>query len=246
MLPALYHAHHSLHLEDLPFWLELASQSDGPILELGCGTGRVLIPLAQAGHRVVGIDHDLAMLRYLRTSLPMHARFDLFLIAADITDFWLNPRSGLILLPCNTLSTLSQAERQACLACTRRHLQPGGTFAVSLPNPQVLDQLTSQSTPELEDEFIHPTTGNPVQVSSAWQRTKWAFDVTWNYDQLFPDGTVERVTMKASHHLVSTQGYLDEIQSAGLRVAHLYGDFDLSPYASESPNLIILATAASY
>jgi SAM-dependent methyltransferase len=246
MLPELYQAHHGLHLEDLPFWLELTSQCDEPVLELGCGTGRVLIPLAQAGHQMVGIDHDLAMLRYLRTSLPTHARYDLFLIAADITNFWLNLRFGLVILPCNTLSTLSQAERQACLVSIRRHLQPGGTFAVSVPNPQVLERLTAQSTPELEDEFFHTLTGNPVQVSSSWQRTRQAFNVTWNYDQLFPDGKVERVTMKASHHRVSTQGYLDEIHSAGLRVDHLYGDFDLSPYTSESPNLIILATAGSY
>ena len=246
MLPELYHAHHSLHLEDLPFWLELASQCDDPMLELGCGTGRVLIPLAQAGHRVVGIDHDQAMLRYLRIGLPTPASFDLFLIAADISNFWLNLRFGLIILPCNTLSTLSQAERQACLARIRRHLQPRGTFAVSVPNPQVLEQLPPQSPPELEDEFIHAFTGNPVQVSSSWHRTREAFDISWNYDQLFPDGTVERVTMKTSHHRVSTQGYLDEIHSAGLRVDHLYGDFDLSTYTSESANLVILATAGSY
>ena len=53
MLPSVYHAHHNRHLEDLPFWLDLAAQTGDPLLELGCGTGRVLIPLAQAGYRTL-------------------------------------------------------------------------------------------------------------------------------------------------------------------------------------------------
>jgi ubiquinone/menaquinone biosynthesis C-methylase UbiE len=48
MFPQLYHIHHNAHTEDLPFWLKLAQQQGGPVLELGCGTGRVLIPLIQA------------------------------------------------------------------------------------------------------------------------------------------------------------------------------------------------------
>ena len=58
MFPQLYHAHHNRSLEDLPFWLELAAQAGDPILELGCGTGRVLIPLAQAGYHTIGLDND--------------------------------------------------------------------------------------------------------------------------------------------------------------------------------------------
>ena len=63
MFPELIHAHHNRHLEDLPFWLDLAGETGDPLLELGCGTGRLLVPLGQAGHRVIGVDHDPAMLK---------------------------------------------------------------------------------------------------------------------------------------------------------------------------------------
>ncbi len=58
LFPLFYHAQHQNYLEDLPFWLGLAATQGSPILELGCGSGRVLLPLALAGHRVLGIDND--------------------------------------------------------------------------------------------------------------------------------------------------------------------------------------------
>ena len=69
MDPALYHAHHSRHLEDLPFWHWLAMNYPGPILELGCGTGRVLLSLVKSGQLLVGLDRDHAMLAFLQEQL---------------------------------------------------------------------------------------------------------------------------------------------------------------------------------
>jgi hypothetical protein len=94
----------------------------------------------------------------------------------------------------------------------------------------------------LEDEFIHPKTGNPVQVSSSWQRTKHTFNVTWNYDHLLPDGTVDRLTVGAHHYMTSLKTYLGDIEQAGLTVTAYSGDFDLSAYTDDSPYLLILAS----
>ncbi len=242
MFPGLYHAHHNLHLEDLSFWLDLAAQAGSPLLELGCGTGRVLIPLAQAGHSCIGLDHDLEMLEFLRSNINSPLAYPPMLVAGDIGRFSFATHFPLVILPCNTLSTLALAERRACLQCVQNHLQLGGIFAVSMPNPEVLERLPARSEPELEDELIHPRTGNPVQVSSAWRRTKHTFVVTWIYDQLMPDGAVERVSVETAHQRCSAQSYLDDIQEAGLRVLDQYGDFDRSGYSPHAPNLIILAT----
>ena len=138
MFPQLYHTHHNRNLEDLPFWLELAAQAGDPILELGCGTGRVLIPLAQAGYRTVGLDNDPAMLKFLQTQLGPGIPHSPELIEADISEFELARQFPLIILPCNTFSTLSNEQRLDCLGCVRRHLRYGGIFAVSLPNPELL------------------------------------------------------------------------------------------------------------
>jgi SAM-dependent methyltransferase len=236
----LYHAHHNRHLEDLPFWFALAAQAGDPVLELGCGTGRVLMRLAKAGRPSIGIDRDLAMLRFIQASIG-EVKPAPWLIAADITRFNLAIQISLIILPCNTFSTLRKNQRLSALECVHRHLSPNGYFAVSLPNPKTLADLPVRSAPELEDEFLHPQTGNPVQVSSSWRRTRRTFHLTWTYDHLFPDGRVERFNAETVHHIIPAMGYLDEIRTAGLEVVEVYGDFDRSLYQDDSPYLICVA-----
>jgi len=246
MFPQLYHAHHNRSLEDLPFWLELASQTGDPILELGCGTGRVLIPLAQAGYHTVGLDHDPSMLKFLQTQFGPDIQHLPELIESDISEFDLARQFPLIILPCNTFSTLSNEQRLGCLRYVGKHLRKGGIFAVSLPNPELLSRIPARSQPELEDEFVHPKTGNPVQVSSSWRRKKNTFTVTWTYDQLLPDGTVDRMEVDATHLVINLSTYKADFENSGLVISERFGDFDRSQYSSDSPNLIILASPQSY
>ena len=242
MLPELIHTHHNRYLEDIPFWLELAAQTGDPVLELGCGTGRVLLPLVQAGHHAIGLDHNLSMLKFLNARIVPQMQPAPGLIASDMSGFNLAAHFPLVILPCNTFSTLGEDHRRACLDCIRRHLRSGGIFAVSVPNPQLLMQSPARSAAEFEDEFIHPQTGNPVQVNSSWRRTKRTFIVTWIYDHLLPDGTVERQTVETAHQMTPADTYLEDIRSAGLIVTEVYGDFDRSAYTTDAPHLIILAT----
>jgi SAM-dependent methyltransferase len=244
MFAGLYHAHHSLDSEDLPFWLDLARQPADPLLELGCGTGRVLVPLALAGHTIVGLDLDREMLLFLRLSLPAEARPRAHIFQADFTRFRLELRFGLLLLPCNTYSTLESRRRLDLLSCVRRHLRPDGWFAVSLPNPPLLKRLPASSEPEIEQVFPHPLDGEPVQASSAWERTPTHFIVHWHYDHLLPDGRVERTSAETRHTLTSAQTYRDEMISSGFEVLSMYGDFDRSRYTSGSPHLILVARPA--
>ena len=243
MLPDLYHSHHSQHMEDIPFWISLASHSGDPILELGCGTGRVLFPMARAGHCCIGMDRDLGMLQFLLQNFGRAIEPKPMLVAADITRFCLAVEFPLVILPCNTISTLDEDELHACLACVCRHLSPGGIFATSLHNPVLLDQLPAKSLPEFEEVFLHPQSGDPVQVSSGWHRTKRLFVVTWIYDLLHPNGAIERLNMQAVHHLRPVQAYLEAFQAAGLIITDTFGDFDRSAYTYSSPNLIIQAIA---
>lgn len=242
MFPQLYHAHHNRYLEDLPFWLELVAQKGDPVLELGCGTGRVLIPMAGAGYHTIGLDHDFLMLKFLQGNIEAKTRFLPLIFIADLSSFHLAAKFPLIILPCNTFSTLCETPRKACLGRVCSHLRPAGIFAVSLPNPELLKRLPAQSAAEIEDEFTHPQTGNPVQVSSSWKRTKHTFNISWIYDHLLPDGRVEHLVVETVHQMTSVETYMADIQSAGLRLTEIFGDFDRSAYAAESPHLIILST----
>ncbi len=245
MFPALYHAHHNLHMEDLDFWLHLAERQDGPILELGCGTGRVLLPLAEHGYHVYGMDRDPAMLAYLRESIPARQRAFIHIWQADLAQFRLNKSFPLILLPCNTFSTLTLQERNAALSCISQHLAPGGVFAASIPNPRLLAHMPASSAEELEEIFPSPHDGTPVRVSSAWKRTRSEFILTWIYERQTGAGQGERIESTVRHRLAPPYEYLKAIAGAGLTVTGTFGDFDRSPYSTDAENWIVVAQKPS-
>ncbi len=226
-------------MEDLPFYLTLAAQVGGPVLELGCGTGRLLEPLAIEGYSAVGLDLDFDMLAYLRQRLRPNRKLPLPLFQADMSAFCLSQPFPFILLPCNTYSGLLPSTRQKTLERVQDHLAPGGTFVITLPNPAILGDLESEGEPEIEDEFTLPD-GEAVQVSSAWRKNEEQVTIEWQYNLLSSDGTVSRYSMEAVHYLTTLEAYQDEFQQAGLAIRSVYGDYDFSPYTPDSSYLIFV------
>ena len=131
------------------------------------------------------------------------------------------------------------------LALVHHHLQPGGVFAASMPNPEYLARLPASAESEVEEIFPHPVDGEPVQVSSSWERTGNIFTVNWNYDHLLPNGRVDRISAQARHYLETPQIYIKELTSAGFEAPRLLGDFNGTSYTSNSTNLILLAARLS-
>jgi hypothetical protein len=174
--------------------------------------------------------------------LRVHLEGDVsHIFQADMAAFHLAERFPLILLPCNTLSTLAAPTRRATLQRVWEHLCADGLFAASLPNPSLLARLPRYSSPEIEDIFSHPLDGEPVQVSSSWERTTHHLTFSWRYDHLLPNGHIERLTAQTRHELLPIEGYLAEFRAVGLAVEVTYGDFDNSPYTRDSTHLIIVA-----
>lgn len=240
MLAQLYHLHHQEYAEDIPYWLWLAERAGGPVLELGCGTGRVTRPLAEAGHDITGIDLDAAMLSHPNlTGLP-----NATLLQADMTDFDLGEKFDLIILPCNTYSTFDTKGREKILSCVKRHLVPGGIFAASLPNPHLLEEIDDEGEPEEEIDFAHPVSGEPVLVRSRWQREGENVTIRWDYDHLLPDGQIERNTISTTHYPTS----LEELEKKFIQnnfAISKYGDFERTNFKKDSFFLIIEATFES-
>jgi SAM-dependent methyltransferase len=144
---------YDIHLEsiggrdDLDFYAGLASRAGGPVLELGCGTGRVTEAMLRTGAAVTGLDLCPDMLSRARdrlSSLPAPQAAGAELVEGDMTDFDLGRRFSLVVIPFRPFQHLATPEQQAaCLACVGRHLARDGTFVLDIFDPD-LDILTDR------------------------------------------------------------------------------------------------------
>lgn len=246
MDPVLYHAHHSRYQNDLPFWISQTQNRD-PVLELGCGTGRVALPLARQGCRVWGLDHDPEMLRLARNLLagePEAVRERITLVEADMVSWNANLRFGSAVSACNTLSTLPSRSRHRLFENLIEFVEPAGRFAFSVPNPPRLAELAEEDGAVEEAAFRHPGSGLPVIVSSRITREGDRIGWVWIYDVLHPEGKVTRQTVKSLHTGASRKDYHQELRAAGWEIREEYGDFDGCAYQVDSPYLIMTAAPA--
>ena len=120
---------------DLDLWRELAADADGPILDLGCGTGRVALDLATRGHDVTGLDSDPELVEALRLRARERG-VHVEAVAGDARSFELGRVFALVISPMQVVQLLGGADgRAGMLEAVRRHLRAGGVFAAALANP---------------------------------------------------------------------------------------------------------------
>ncbi len=239
---------HTGFTDDLAFLLGAAARSGGRVLELGCGTGRVIFPLTQAGHPVVGLDSSRAMLALARqkaAALAANERDRLQLVQADICAPPLGRRSfDLALAAHNTFMHLTPAEALTSLRAVGGCLTPQGRLILDLANPFDLWQLPTDDAEEPEQVVNDPATGEQVRVSSSSRlveeaqllRVTWYFDSWQSGDQL-----VRRAEVSTDYHFLFPHEMERLIYDAGLVLAELVGDYDQSPFAESSPRMIVIA-----
>ena len=243
-----YDAENSDKTDDLQLYSELAEENKGDILDVGCGTGRVLFHLAQQGHRVHGIDNDRAMLDRLERNLEQAALLDekISAIHADVLKHEYQSTFALILLTYNVLMHFHEQDRQiALLGKLRRWLADDGLLIIDLPNagPAFASPDTEATT--LERTFLDPETGHMIMLQSVSfiDRAQQLLHVDWIYDIIDGDGSVKRLL--APHKL--RYFFLAELklllERCGLGLAAVYGDTDRGDYTSESERMIVFANA---
>jgi len=229
--------------QDVPFFVAAAQESGGPVLEIGCGTGRVLIPTAREGVAITGLDASPHMLAICRQHLAQEApevQSRVQLVEGDMRGFNLGRAYKLVTLPFRPFQHLVSVEDQlACLGCIRRHLAPGGRLILDLFNP-ALESLIRQDIGQErgeEPEFSMPDGRRVVRRHRilAHDRFNQLNQVELIYYVTHPDGRQERLVhafpmrylfrFEAEHLLVCS----------GFEVEQLYGDYDKSPYGSKYP-----------
>lgn len=228
---------------DVGFYHSLAREAGGPVLELGCGTGRVLLGIAREGIACTGVDASRHMLEAFRAKageLP-----SLRLVRARMQDFDLGQgRFALIFSAFRAFQHLYTVEDQlACLARVRRHLAPEGALAFDVFNPR-LSRLAPDREPEAEDtRFELPDGDEVVRHTAVIERDPSAQiqQIQMRYERRRAGQVVaSQVTRFAMRWFYRFE--LEHLAArAGFRDVEIFGDFDRTPPGPGTPALVVLA-----
>jgi ubiquinone/menaquinone biosynthesis C-methylase UbiE len=257
-----YDLTHADLTEDIDFILDLARQSNGPILELGCGSGRLLLPLARAEFTVTGVDNSMAMLARARAALqqePQAVQNRVTLLQADMAQMELdNGRFALTIIPYNTFMHLDSAQKTAALKRVRRLMRGNGRSGngrlfIDLINPFAIADTPDDQDLVLENSFTDPQTGQFIQqlarnhLNEATQclQITWVYDVSPTGEPLPGDNPVQRTTVQTDYHYLFPHQIDLLLQETGFRLTDLSGDYDGSIFDEESERLLITAVSIS-
>jgi ubiquinone/menaquinone biosynthesis C-methylase UbiE len=233
---------------DVEFYARVARETPGQVLELACGTGRIAIALAKAGHEVTGVDISEGMLTIARRKadvLPPEARKRLTLVRQDMTALDLGRRFGFIFVPFRSFQHLLTIDLQRrALGAARRHLLPRGRLALHLFDPR-LDLLIDEAAPIQRHSGTDPVTGRRYVgevVRSKFDHLAQIRRDLWRHAEQGPNGEVLR---EDSREMALRWTYRWELrhllESCGFTVDAEYSDFSGSApvYGRE---LVIVAT----
>ena len=231
--------------DDLAMWLALSKDLNGDVLETGCGTGRLTLPLLQHGRKVTGIDLSAAALQAARARLQAGGFADAPLYQTDMRNFNLPQKAfALAFIPINTfMHCLTTQDQLATLQAVHRHLRPGGVIVVDIfhPGPDTLAEADGRML--LEDELTDEASGNSVQVFVVRRLdvARQIQHVTFILDELRADGTLARGTFSFPMRYIHRYEMELLLTQSGFTPRSLFGDYDLSPFSADSPRMIFTA-----
>jgi SAM-dependent methyltransferase len=245
---------------DLPYWESLiAEYRPRRVLDLGCGTGRITLPLVAAAvavredAEVVGLDGSRSFLCRATEKLAAtpHAH-RVSLVDGDMRDFDLGDPFDLIICGFNNLAYIHGIDDHlACFASVRRNLAPGGRFAIDIQTPylSLLAEARTALFPPVRREldWHHPAPGisrfSSFYVTSRYDAATQTEYTTHYWEIYHEDGSREsRVTDLTWHHFYPRELLL-LLRQAGLEPIAQYGNYDRSPFDETSPQHLWVMTA---
>jgi SAM-dependent methyltransferase len=241
-----YDLDHGTFTEDLSFYLGFAQRTGSPVLDAGCGTGRVLLPLARAGYAVTGLDVSPAMLACARARLAAEpaALARATLVEADVRAFALDTRFALAFMALNTfLHLVTLEDQRAALRRLHAHLQSGGLLLLDLFNPLASQLAVSEGQLLHEWTRTDPATGRTV-LKFMTHHSDFATHVvhaTFLYDEVDAEGVVRRTVAPFRLRFIARPEIELLLAEAGFALEALYGTYDLGPYVHDSPRLLVVA-----
>jgi len=230
---------------DLTMIQQFAARCGSPILELACGTGRVLLPLARQGYQITGVDISPAMLELARRKLVAeHLAERVTLVEQDMRELELDGRFNLVLIAVNSFMHIPSTDDQLkTLSHIRRHLTPGGLLLLDLFNPDLSRLLDMHGQMALDKVMADPDTGHRLMRFHAdkvdlGQQT---IDVTFVVDDISAEGHVQRTLFPFTVRYLFRYELELLLRHAGFEIEAIYGSYDLDEYAGESEKMIAVA-----
>jgi SAM-dependent methyltransferase len=235
--------------KDLEFYVNLCRAASGETLELGCGTGRILIPAAEAGCRITGLDGSGFMLdgcrRKLKTLTP-DAGERVTLVEGDMTNFSLGRTFAVVTIPFRPLQHLVTVEEQmGVLTCVHRHLAAGGKLALDIFHPHLTTLAGPDNPEEIEDtpERLLPD-GRRLRRTFrvlAKRRAEQTNDIELIYYVQDSAGNVQRIVQAFPRRYFFRFELEHLLARAGFEITEFFGNFDRSPFTDSSPEMIVIA-----
>lgn len=246
-LAQFYDWEHRDFRDDLPLYLGFAKASSGPILDAACGTGRVLLALAEAGYAVTGVDVSREMLKIATSRIePDRLAGKVRLARADLRSVELGDGYGMALVALGSFHHLLTVDDQRnALQRLAAHLVRGGMLVIDLVNPSpewlaagdgtLVHQLSApfpeREGPDLLSKFVVRTT----HFESQRER------LLLIYDRTGPEGTVARHAFQVETRFIFRYEAELLLAEAGFHLRDLYGGYDLESYQAASPRMILVA-----
>jgi len=222
---------------DVPFYLEYAAQCGSPILELACGTGRILIPMAEAGYEIYGVDLSENMLARCREKVAERALKErVHLLLADMARFE-PPRDGFTLayIPFRSFMHLyTQTEQLACLKRAYACLRPGGTFIVDVYAPSYRMLAEEPEHPFVLRRESQLPNGHTVKRWDRFVRNDPALQIQYHelrFEQVAGEGKLVRErTLPLNTRYTFRYELQLLLERVGFEVVDIYRDYDRNPY----------------
>ncbi len=246
-LARYYDQIHASLTADLPFIVKMAGEQEGPLLEVGSGTGRLLIPLAEAGVQVTGVDNSAEMLKIARRRLaqmPAAVQQSVTLLEEDILSMrpeTFDQRFAIALLSYNTLLHFNDVEIVRLLRILTGLMQPGGWVLIDIANPFLVAGASYDQDPLFETSFIDESNNERVEQwsVSSLDESAQRLMVAWTFRS--PDGEAETQHVEIVYHYHYPHQVELLLQQAGFKLMEIWGDYDESSFDETSERLLMLA-----
>ena len=238
---------------DVEFFLRLAQEVGGPVLEIGCGTGRVSTRMAEAGFEVVGIDRSVGMLRQAearRATLPPEVASHLAYVDVDMANLALGRIFALIVAPSRVFQfALTSDDQRRALRAFRDHLAPDGRLVLDLFDPLLETVVPGSEFPRRNGEVLHPVSGNRVEwaiTSRTPDPGRQLVSSDWMAREIAPSGEILREETEGLTLRWSTRSEMRLLfELEGLDVVAEHGDFEGGPPTYGHEQVWVLRHAAA-